>query len=770
MKWTKVAVCMLLLGLLSACGGGGGDGGQPPPNGAFTLSATSLNFTARQNDVAPASQQITVTLTGSGAAYAGAAYANGQTPPDWIGFSMNGSGSTYQLVVSIKSTQMAPGTYTTTFGVGTADSSGKVLQSQNVTVTLTVKDAQIAATATPNSPSYTFTYGASTATNSFSVVVSGAGGLNWTASSDEPWLTVPTGAQAGNSQIPATVNVTGLMPGTYQGHVVVVDGSDSANTASVAVSITVQWPVLTVSQTSITLGGPDGLTPTTPQGLTFSLNTGTSAYGYIVNLSTTTGGYWLSANNTTGTVSAAGTTVLLSGTTNVTSGTYIGQVTVTAVVGQVSVTSAPIPITFNLEANRIVVGAAGVGFSSTGSGSVLTRAVTVFSALGRTNTPWRASADQSWLSVTGSGVTGGAITLTANPSGLTDGTYFANVDVSSSDPTVENQETIRVGLYVSGATVTDLSLSTSVYFLAASPVEPIVFINSGGTSVTGYNVFTGTVDRTFPAVVTTAGVMVVSADGQRLYVCDQANSDVVELDASSGALIHTYDDTAVGYRDSPSAMAYVRPNGHSMIITPSSRSYDVTTHTLYQSPYFESELPDSYSLEASPDNSKVTTDGGAVFGIFRSALNGGTFNTSHYFSASTAQGAPGQACISADGQTLYTASGAPYNFYGTSMTTQQGTQVLPGETYPNSIACGWNGLVVGGASDYNAFTDVFVYNGVTGVQLAVIDSSSAANGRYLLNRGLVLSADDTRLITAVAAGAGVMSGGNEVRFQTLPPP
>ena len=156
-----------------------------------------------------------------------------------------------------------------------------------------------------------------------------------------------------------------------------------------------------------------------------------------------------------------------------------------------------------------------------------------------------------------------------------------------------------------------------------------------------------------------------------------------------------------------------------------------------------------------------------MFFIKRSALNGGVLNVSSPFVTGTTQGAAGQACFSADGLTLFTASGAPYNFYGTNLSTLTPGQVLAGQAYPNAIACAWNGQVIGGTSAYYSANDIFVYD-ATGTQLATLDSSSMTNGyRQLLARGLALSADNTRLITLVSQNS-VSQQGNEVRFQSLP--
>jgi len=156
-------------------------------------------------------------------------------------------------------------------------------------------------------------------------------------------------------------------------------------------------------------------------------------------LSTSDGGNWLSVDHATGMVGSAGTTVNLSvDASAVHGGTYKGQIMISTTVNGMAFSQA-LPVTFNLEANRLVVSAVGVGLSMIAGNSVLTRSLTVYSAVGRTDTPWTAASDSAWLTVTPAGVTGGPLTLTANPAGLPlDTTQFAKVTITSSDPSVEN--------------------------------------------------------------------------------------------------------------------------------------------------------------------------------------------------------------------------------------------------------------------------------------------------------------------------------------------
>jgi hypothetical protein len=174
------------------------------------------------------------------------------------------------------------------------------------------------------------------------------------------------------------------------------------------------------------------------------------------------------------------------------------------------------------------------------------------------------------------------------------------------------------------------------------------------------------------------------------------------------------------------------------------------------------------SLAGSPDGSKIVTDPGHVFSIARSALGGGQLLVTSLFGTDYPPGSTGQACISADGQTVYMASGSPNDLPGISIATLLQIQTLPAQPYPNSIACVWNGVIVGGTDGYTAATDIFVYNGPTGAQLALL-ASSATGHRDLAARGMAVSADATRLITVISqTPRGTV--GNELRFQALPAP
>jgi hypothetical protein len=176
-------------------------------------------------------------------------------------------------------------------------------------------------------------------------------------------------------------------------------------------------------------------------------------------------------------------------------------------------------------------------------------------------------------------------------------------------------------------------------------------------------------------------------------------------------------------------------------------------------------------LTSSPDQSLVATQDGITAGLVRSALAGGSLVIRpNPVIVSTAQGRQGEACFSASGDRIYTASGAPYDFPATSVATSQVIQTLAGTNYPNSMQCVWNGLVIGGVDGYYAPDDIFIYDGPTGVSLGQVSSNGSTTAyRDLLDRGMAVSADGTRMMSAWVGSPGSASTLG-VYFQTLPAP
>jgi hypothetical protein len=366
----------------------------------------------------------------------------------------------------------------------------------------------------------------------------------------------------------------------------------------------------------------------------------------------------------------------------------------------------------------------------------------------------------------------------ANPSGLPqDVTQFANVTVTSSDPTVENQQTIRVGLFLSTTAPSPTALSIAATNLATSPVEPIVALSDGGTSIGIYNVYSGSLLRTLSSVAAAAGPLVFSEDGRSLFIYDTTNFRVNQVDSGSGAAIANYSAAqVVTFGAAGNAITVVHPNGYAMLVTPVGLYYDLTSGAQYTDNTNGSTdwLSSAFSFAISPDQSLLAAQDGTTIRISRSSLNGGKFVTQTGAVVPQVNvvenSSNGQSCFSTTGDRIYTASGAPYDFPATSVATSQVIQTLPGSNYPDAIQCVWNGLVIGGIDGYYQADDIFVYFGMTGVSLGQLSSNGPSSAyRDLLSRGLAVSADGTMLISAWAGQPGQTTGAG-VYFQILPLP
>gem|GEM_PF-2863255 len=157
------------------------------------------------------------------------------------------------------------------------------------------------------------------------VTNTGGGTLDWTAATDQPWLTViPTSGSA-----PSTVTVkavtTGLAPGLYNGTVTVGAPGASNSPRAVSISLTVPQPVPPALATSPSSMSFSALAGSTPPAKTLSIeNTGGGTFDWTA----TTNQPWLGVNPTAG--SAPASVTVTASTAGLAPGSYQGALTVTA--------------------------------------------------------------------------------------------------------------------------------------------------------------------------------------------------------------------------------------------------------------------------------------------------------------------------------------------------------------------------------------------------------------------------------------------------------
>lgn len=190
----------------------------------------------------------------------------------------------------------------------------------------------------------------------------------------------------------------------------------------------------------------------------------------------------------------------------------------------------------------LLLGDHGTALASTPSGRYLSRSLSVRDSTGTAST-WTAVSDKSWLTVTPSGASGNALTLTANPAGLADGFYDARVVVTSSNTAIANAETVRVGFYVSHVesaanfadkpTVKNFQTGgfPAVVTWLVDPIRPLSY-STDGDAVTVHHSYSGRSVSSISLAPAALGGMAISDDGSRLYIQDTTNRriKVVDLD------------------------------------------------------------------------------------------------------------------------------------------------------------------------------------------------------------------------------------------------
>jgi hypothetical protein len=593
LRRTARALTLCCVALLGACGGGGGDdgGGQPAPpqSGAFTISATSATFSMLQGTF-PAERTVNMTVTGtSGVAGVGAAFPASQGVPQWLGVSI--TGTLPNFVVHLQPIgSPVPGHYTATLLVGTGNSSGEVLQSREIAVTLDV--IAPVSMAVQQQLGANFVFGHSTTTAPLQIPVQGTG-ASWTLTSNAPWLVGPAGTRNGSETTTATINVSALAVGTHSARLRLENAQFPTNFQEVDVVAVVEAPTLTVTTTDIVLGGADGLSAT-PQPFTATLNTGTNPHPWTLQLAedqTSLG--WMTRSAANGTVSGTqnATVNLNFDRTKVTPGRYTGTARFDVTVNGVMF-SASAPVTLNVESHRLYPESNGVAFSSFPSREDVTRNLLVLSSRGQDGIAWTATSDQNWLTVTPMGVTGDVLSLTADPDLVPseDQSHIAIVTLASTDVNIERTEQIRVGIWV-GSTDPVAHLTTANLpgsnsrALAVNPVVPLVYSVPTGVglpfqddTILIHNAYTGAAVGT-PIELTGAEVasLGVSSDGRLLFALDMSSTDTVYvLDAATGSTITTYD--TLDASGQVHGFLSVRPNGHDVIWTPTGEVFDTETH------------------------------------------------------------------------------------------------------------------------------------------------------------------------------------------------
>jgi hypothetical protein len=396
-----------------------------------------------------------------------------------------------------------------------------------------------------------------------------------------------------------------------------------------------------------------------------------------------------------------------------------------------------------LSGPKLFVSPDGVALSSFPHRQNLSRSIRVDRTQGTAQMSWVATSNRYWLTVTNGGLTGGTLTVTANPYGLKpDREYVADVTVSTIGGDFTDTETLRVGFWVGSAdpaTVTHYQSATSI---AANPVTPVAYVTDGGSSILEYNVYSGALIGTLQNVASTIGQMEVSSDGKTLFVADTTNNNILALNAETGAQLRSYSLSA-GYN-----MVYARPYGQPALFISGGPIMAYPSGEILANNLFGGLIA-------------VNANGQKLFGVDAGVSPGTLYNyfvglnkgklvvnpiTSARLNASNCE----DLASSRDGSRVYPACGSPYEFDAYDGTTLAFVQTLPANAYPNNAEVDAKDRFIGRINGIYAPNDVFVFSH-EGFSRGVVPSLpvSSEQGFGQLATLMKVSGDTTRVISII---------------------
>jgi hypothetical protein len=566
----------------------------------------------------------------------------------------------------------------------------------------------------------------------------------WTVRSTQPWLVVANANDGSPMAIGVAIDAqsTRLRSGVYEAALVFT--APGALTRTLAVTLNLATPTLSVSPASLIFGGIDGRS-LDRRSITVSLTPGVAAAP--MRLVSTPEFVLPTTGSSLGTHTS--TSLELQSVFGP-SGTRAGSVVVSASVNGDTIT-ATVPVAITLEARKLLLSEIGVAFASTPEWQRLTRTVAIRDNFGRAG-GWTAESDQPWLSVTRSGTLAASgtsvLSLVANPSLAALNTVsVARVTLRSNDASVTSPEQLVVGIWRSatarpsvvsshgdGTYTSVATINTAYSHIAADPVRPFAYVSNGNPIIDVIHVYSGAVVRRIDTRLSRTSHLAVSQDGAQLFVANPGGPSISAFDLSNDRLVFTQ-VTPTNGADQP--ISHARPNGVSLLVT-SIAAYSATTGTpIGIQAIGEGNLflfAESAVVSASRDGKRLSGRGGFFdvdFAFGSMLIN----STPAFFGALTGN----DSAISRDGTVGYRSSGDFTNCRKTFLTPPYSSALIGVDFVgPNNIEVGSDGRIYCGIRRFQNEPDVSIYDEGERLLRTVRFTS---DDRVLLPRTLTVSGD-----------------------------
>ncbi|MGQ9609341.1 MAG: BACON domain-containing protein [bacterium] len=380
----------------------------PEPSPKLSLTPASIDFETTKTE-----GTITVSNTGGGTLI----WSIKSDFPAWLKASlMKGetvSGKPTSVVLTVNRQNINPGTYKHTLSFTSNGGNG------SVSVSMTVPEPQPILSINPN----TLDFGDSTAQSSFTLSNNGGGTLTWQATKQQNWLIISpiSGSLTSGKSVTITASVVrqGLTPGSYKDTISITsNGGNGSITVNMTISEPEKPPLLSLKPTSINFGQTN-----TQSSFTIS-NIG----GRTLTWQASKQQNWLTVNPLNGSITAGNslTASVTISRTGLVPGAYTDTISITSNGG-----SARISISISVPSPKLTLTPTSIDFGDKNTQSSIT-----ISNTGGGTLSWRATKQQTWLTLSSSSGTvvserSVTVTLTVSRTGLDPGTYNDTVAFTS---------------------------------------------------------------------------------------------------------------------------------------------------------------------------------------------------------------------------------------------------------------------------------------------------------------------------------------------------
>jgi hypothetical protein len=592
-------------------------------------------------------------------------------------------------------------------------------------------------TAQPEEVSITHVLGGGT-TGPKGVAIQNPLSLEWTAQADKDWIRL---SPTSSTWLGVEIDSSSLDFGNHEGSITVLFPTDNYR---IVVPVRFQFMPMSITPNQLVFGGEDGQ-DLQDQELILQLinigNTPTRSQAWSATVDVGNGPQWLRISPTSGTLSSSTPSNRLIARVDPTglgSGTHTGSVKFT-VLEEGRPMTYTLPVSLKLVEHKLWVPDNGVSLVSTPSTSKLTHTVKVKDRTGQLPARWTASTNQLWLSVTLNG--GDTLTMTANPAGLAPDTlHLATVTLSPVEASME-REHLQVGLWVGSRPSNSRDTLTAPYQdIETDPVRPYVYAHNG-TDLFVFNVYTAELVTRLMGLGLLLGEMSISTDGSTLYVLSESRR-VIPVNLATMTR-----GTPWSLENSTMDLAYVRPNGHGLIVTGSGGIYsgihDAATGA--RIPQVPGQSRFYGFLRTNKEGTTLCQEGGplACFHLrYTDRQSGSVFLSPR----GAVYRRPTDVAINSEGTRVYS---APSESSGFSVAVHDGWMMEQTATWaydaqPSALAIGPDEQLFVAISDRSGSTDVRVHD-EAGTILGTY--RAAPPGSAIRSRQLKLSGDGKRLVT-----------------------